>query len=1011
MANQATGPAAVLEPLRVDAVNQCLWRGDVRIALKPKPFAVLRHLIAHADRLVTQNELLAAVWPDTYVHPEVIRQYILEIRRALGDRSGASRFIQTFPKRGYQFIAPVTDGGVAQVAESAPGAPVRLVGRASPMRVLAQALNSAQNGRRQIVFITGEAGIGKTSLVDAFQREAARAAGVRIARGHSVEGFGSKEAYYPVLDALGQLTRGTTGAVVASALATHAPTWFIQFPSLVKPEQRPAIQQEILGATRERMVRELCEALEALAPTATFVVSLEDLHWADHSTLDMISAIARRREPARLLVVGTFRPADAIVSDNPIKALKQDLIVHRLASEVILERLAESDVAEYLPAAFPGFDRSAGLAALIHRHSDGNPLFMTAMLDHLVQGGVIAQANGAWRITAPLEAIDPGAPDTLRQMLEMQLRQLTDDERSLLACASVAGHHFSVWSVATMLSREVMEVDEQCANLAERQQFIRVCGTRPLEDGDSTTELAFSHALYREVLYRHLSRRDRVLFHKRLADALERRGSVADEIAAEMALHCERAGDVQRAVRYLMLAAETATRRYAHREAIGMLEHARELAAKLHVDERPTIVVQILERIGAASVELGDMRHAIDSYEAAARCAAEAGLPIAESGALLRLAHPAAFVDTERAVVAAERAASIAASVGDSQLEARAKSLAAGWRLTDRWRMDDARAYASATAEFGRLGGDMSTYEHVMRSHIMFCQSEYAAAVESADRAWRTLTPANGLWERAPALSARAAALIHLGRLGEAQRTLANGLQLATKNDNTPWHHNFLAYVGWLRLLSHDFEGVREITIEMLRPGAARLAPQTHLRLFMFQGAVDVASGSCESALRLFQQAIDYPSQPKSFLSWYWRLLARMGRAEIYLAQGDVATASAEAEPLAQAVEPLADAYIKSLTHELRCRLALAAGQPERAEQRLARALDIVASVDVPLAAWRVHATASGVYRTTNRRKAAGHRSTAKTVIMRIADSFDDQTASLREVFLSSASVRRVIDI
>src|SRR5262249_55668834 len=111
-------------PFRLDVVNQCLWHGDERLPLMPKPFAVLRYLVDHPGRLVTQDELMAAVWTDTHVQPDVLRRYILEIRRVLGDSVEAPRFIQTFPKRGYEFIAPVvqdpapppTDGDTAPLA-------------------------------------------------------------------------------------------------------------------------------------------------------------------------------------------------------------------------------------------------------------------------------------------------------------------------------------------------------------------------------------------------------------------------------------------------------------------------------------------------------------------------------------------------------------------------------------------------------------------------------------------------------------------------------------------------------------------------------------------------------------------------------------------------------------------------------------------------------------------------------------------------------------------------------
>src|SRR5262249_56515859 len=111
----------------------------------------------------------------------------------------------------------------------------------------------------------------------------------------------------------------------------------LQFPALVAPDGRAALQRETLGTTRVRMVRELCEALEAAAARRPLVLVLEDLHWVDVSTLDAISALARRRGPARLLVIGTFPSADVVAGRNPVKALKEDLRIHELATEIRLD--------------------------------------------------------------------------------------------------------------------------------------------------------------------------------------------------------------------------------------------------------------------------------------------------------------------------------------------------------------------------------------------------------------------------------------------------------------------------------------------------------------------------------------------------------------------------------------------------------------------------------------------------------------------------------------------------
>ncbi len=630
------------EPFRLDVVNQCLWRGETRVPLMPKPFAVLRYLVEHPGRLVTHDQLFAAVWPDTYVGPEVLRRYILEIRRALGDRPDAPHFLQTVPKRGYQFIAAVVEDTAPTPAETIPVGTKRLVGRAAALADMDRYLATALRGRRQVVFVVGEPGIGKTSLVDAFQQASATIADLSVVRGQCVEGFGGKEAYYPMLEAVGQLARGPHRALVIHILSTNAPTWFIHLPSLVRPEQQAALQREILGATRDRMVRELCEALEVITETVPLVLILEDLHWADNSTLDVLSALARRRESAKLLVLGTFRPADVILSESPLKSLRQDLLLHRLSHEMDLERLAEADVADYVAAEFTPGDLPAGLAALIHRHCDGNPLFMTAMLDHLVRRGVLSRANDRWTLTVPLEQVDPGVPETLKQMLEMQLQHATDEQQRLLKCASVAGHRFTAWSVSKMLASESAKFEELCEALVERQQFLRSLGPREFPCGTSAIEYEFRHALYREVVYRRLNPDQRIVLHRRLAEGLESLGSPVEfDMAAQIALHFEEGHDCERAVRYLLLAAQKSSGRYAHQEAIAILNHASDLLAQVARGQRQTLDLQILEGRGNAYYALGDMARSAEMYESMATRAVAAGLLAEQADALMRLSHAA----------------------------------------------------------------------------------------------------------------------------------------------------------------------------------------------------------------------------------------------------------------------------------------------------------------------------------------------------------------------------------
>jgi predicted ATPase len=221
------------------------------------------------------------------------------------------------------------------------------------------------------------------------------------------------------------------------------------------------------------------------------VLVLEDLHWVDPSTLDFISALARRRGPAKLLLLGTYRPADVIISQSPLKPLKQDLVIHNLSHEIALERLEESDVAEYLAIEFATGDFPTGFANLLYRHSGGNALFMVTILQDMVKKGLIAQVDGRWRLMAPLEKVGPSVPETLHQLIEQEFQQLSAVEQRILRSASVAGERFSVWAITTEAESDPGSIEDACEGLAERQQFIRAAGINELANGQISAHYEF----------------------------------------------------------------------------------------------------------------------------------------------------------------------------------------------------------------------------------------------------------------------------------------------------------------------------------------------------------------------------------------------------------------------------------------------------------------------------------------------------------------------------------------
>ncbi|HEX2778532.1 MAG TPA: AAA family ATPase, partial [Gemmatimonadaceae bacterium] len=510
---------------RLDPVNECLWRRTAsgqyeRVLLTRAEFGVLDHLVENAGRLVTQREILDAVWPRTAIEPQAVKNKVFHLRRALDDDPKRPRYIETLSRRGYRFVGKIERGGIEDV--HVPPRSARLVGRDGALTELLRHVRAAAAGRLQTIFVTGEAGIGKTALTEELQRQiTASGLTMRVARGQCVEGFASREAFYPVLEAVGELCRSPDAARVVETLAGRAPTWLVQFPALMTRQYRETLQQEMLGATRERMLREICEALEAIAAPKPLLLVLEDLHWGDPSTLDLISALARRHGPARIMVVATYRPSDVARSAEPLRTLKRDLVARHLCREIALQPLSEAEVGEYLAGRQPRADVPPELASLLHRHTEGNPLFMIAVLEHLVESGLVARDHEAWRLLRPAAEISLVVPDSLRQMIGAQIEQLGENEQRVLEVAAIVGMSFAPAICAPSADIDVGDFDECCDSLARRGHMLRRAGTRTLPDGRVVQRYAFVHTLYREVLYERQAPARRAMLHRRRAERLE----------------------------------------------------------------------------------------------------------------------------------------------------------------------------------------------------------------------------------------------------------------------------------------------------------------------------------------------------------------------------------------------------------------------------------------------------------------------------------------------------------
>ncbi len=606
----------------LDVQNECLWCGAEQIALPPRTFAVLRYLVENPGRLISHDELLDKLWPETYVQPQVLRTYMLELRKVLGDDARQPRFIRSQPKRGYVFVAVVEEREpvpqpnqrhrVEKAAASLNGNRAdTLVGREKELSAGRAHFERLAEGARQVILLSGEPGMGKTALLDALCAEWAGAASV--ARGQCVRGIGASEQYceeyYPILEALAQLCAGPDGARACAALARIAPGW------LPAPARDGAAQT----VSRAGSVGDLCSALEELAAEKPLILVLEDIHWADDCTLEAISALARRRAPARLMILASFSPHH-MPQDHPLRALRQDLRLRRLCEEIALAPLRREHVAALLRKRLAQQELPQGLDAFVQEHAEGNPLFVFAILDHLVEERFLVRVDAAragvdgnarWEQRAPFQQMEAGIPDELAQMMEMEIGKLTPAEQRLLEAASLIDVAFPAWAVAAALEEEIAETEEAFDNLARRVPFIHRAGHDELPDGATSAFYAFAHRFYREVLYQRQSAATRARRHTRVANRLGRIFAGREfSVAQEIAHHLEAAGNWQSAVHVLRMAATEAPARGANGNtrllAEEFLRRALRIAANLPDAERARTEREIENALQALAADAAE---------------------------------------------------------------------------------------------------------------------------------------------------------------------------------------------------------------------------------------------------------------------------------------------------------------------------------------------------------------------------------------------------------------------
>jgi DNA-binding winged helix-turn-helix (wHTH) protein/tetratricopeptide (TPR) repeat protein len=591
MRDVASGPLR-FDEFELDEENALLTRRGRPVALPPKAFAVLCTLAKQPGKLTKKEDLLDAVWGHRHVSESVLKTTISQVRTALSDPAAKPRYIETASRRGYRFIGAIL--GAPLPAQPAPPplpqASVevksvaveprpQMIGRTAPLAKLHAAWRNVVNGGRSVFWIAGDAGVGKTTLVEQFISELPD---VTVIRGQCVEQYGAGEPYLPILEAVGAL--GRNHPEFTRLMRECAPTWLVQLPWLMPEAERASLYRDLSGANQERKVREILELMSRFTAQQPVLLLTEDLHWSDNATLRLLDHFARRTSPARIMWLGTYRLMQIVAESHPLKELRQELRLHRLCEEVVLDPFSEVEVAQYLESRLPDAGIQEALIHRLHDHTGGLPLFIANIVEDLA-------SPTAWSV-----------PESLSGAIEKQIARLSPEMQRLLEAASYCGVEFRVATVAEVLGQDRHEITEHCDELAQRQYWLQHVAIDDLPDGTLDARYAFRHALYRHVFYQRQGASTRVQMHRRVAAALERgRSAGIAATAAELASQHEAGLAHAPALRYYAEAARSALEHFAPQEAIDITSHALRLLPRCpEVTERLELEFALVSIRGVA---------------------------------------------------------------------------------------------------------------------------------------------------------------------------------------------------------------------------------------------------------------------------------------------------------------------------------------------------------------------------------------------------------------------------
>jgi DNA-binding winged helix-turn-helix (wHTH) protein/tetratricopeptide (TPR) repeat protein len=945
-----------------------LIAGEVRhdgtaTRLQDKPLQLLGLLLEHPNALVTREQIRDRIWGNSKYHDfeDSLNQAVRKLREALGDKASKPRFVETIPRRGYRLMVPIEADSKSrdepgQSSQSLLQHPI--VGRRKELGKLLEYFDQASRGRGCLVCLSGEPGIGKTTLAETLLTTVTANYPCRIAVGRCSERFAGTEAYLPILEGFDSLLRSGTDDAPAVLLRETAPSWFAEMPPMLVAAQPPGMElpPEARAATQERRKREFVAFLESVTHDRPLLLFFDDLHWADPSSVDLLAYAAARAGSLPVLILATYRPSDLNRTSHPFLAAKRELEAHRLCRDIELNALAEDDVAALLDIEFPGHSFGAVFAAALYQRTEGHPLFLSDLVAELRSTGMIAPEGGRWVVKQQLDEAR-NLPDSIRAMVERQISHVTGEHRAVLEAAAVEGYQFHSALLSEVLKIDLSRVEDVLAELQSAHGLIRPLGEDLLPDSTFTLRYSFSHALYQNAVYGDIRPSRRTELSGAIARALltHHRG-VEGESALQLGHLFEVAREWQLSSGFLLTAARNSSRLAGHREAIRLCLHSIDIAGRMDGEPRDRRVLEATLQLAAARHSLSEFREALADWDAAESHAASLSDPDAQIQALCGAALSAGFLKrTDEMSDRAVKAISIAKSAGLSPAHPESvlgfQQIFIGDLVAAR---DNCERAVGALRQRGN--STPRAFATVTLGFLNDLQSEYRHADELFVEAMAQIRAADCWFDLLRATWFHGMTLANLGRLGDALQTLNKGMQLAELNGERYWYSRFPNTIGWVYGELLDRDSALRYNTDGVRAGREAGTLESEANSHINLANTYVALGELRRAFEHLSEGrrILNDENQKHWLRWRFHIRLELETANYWVAAGDPARARTVASAALQRAESALARKHVAAAHQLLGDAALLEDRVKDAAASYAAGLNILRRHPCALVEWKI---------------------------------------------------------